>query len=197
MEEEEKPGSPPSAPKKGKGRLIVILIALVLVSAAGAAGAVFAPRMLNKSADASDEHASEAGDSEATEAAEAQGEGEEGGPNQPDSSGHSGPQRAGKSSALTELNALVIDARAGDGSVRHIKVVLVIEHPEKYETDEFKRYVPFAREAAIGYLRTREFEQLADPKNFEVLRKQLAAEIIEAVGAKQAQRVLITDYVVQ
>lgn len=92
---------------------------------------------------------------------------------------------------------MVIDARAVDGSVRHIKVVLVIEHPKDFKSEEFKRFVPFARESAISYLRTRGFEQLADPKNFEALRKQLASEIIDAVGKKHAQRVLITDYVVQ
>lgn len=201
MEEAPPPQTPPQSPKKGKGRLIGILIALALVLAAGVAGAVFAPRFLNNAssekADSNEGKQSESGEgSEASQNAEA---GEEDGadPAGSDASAQPVRQRAGDSASLTELAPMVIDSRATDGSVRHVKVVLVIEHPEDYKPDEFKRFIPFAREAAIAYLRTREFEQLADPKNFDLLRKQLALEIIGAVGPKQASRVLITDYVVQ
>jgi len=197
----------PPVEKKGKGRMVGILVALVLVLSAGAAGAVFAPRLLAKAPAekaASEDEEAEAGESEQGESEQGTHaeEGTEGGEETesepvPAESAASGKQRAGVSASLTELAPMVIDARAADGSVRHIKVVLVVEHPKDFKADEFRRFVPFAREAAISYLRTREFEQLADPKNFEALRKQLASEIIDAVGKKHARRVLITDYVVQ
>jgi flagellar basal body-associated protein FliL len=195
----------PPVETKGKGKMVGILVALVLVLSAGAAGAVFAPRLLAKPPA---EKAAPAEGEEAEADSEEKGHGEESEDDEephaeadhapaPASSGDSGKQRAGSSASLTELAPLVIDARAADGSVRHIKVVLVVEHPKDFKVDEFKRFVPFAREAAIAYLRTREFEQLADPKNFDMLRKQLASEIVDAVGKKHARRVLITDYVVQ
>ena len=62
---------------------------------------------------------------------------------------------------------------------------------------EFKAYVPRAREAAIWYLRTHDFDELSAPKNFEKLRKDLNDNIINAVGKKRARRVLITDFVAQ
>jgi flagellar basal body-associated protein FliL len=196
----------PPVEKKGKGRMVGILVALVLVLSAGAAGAVFAPRLLAKPAPADKEKAAHA-EGEESEAADEHGEGEA-----PAEEGHEAEhepepepapteaplkQRAGAVGSLTELSPLVIDARAADGTIRHVKVVLVVETPKTLPAEEFKQFVPFAREAAISYLRTREFEQLADPKNFELLRKQLAKEIIDAVGKKHARRVLITDFVVQ
>jgi hypothetical protein len=57
--------------------------------------------------------------------------------------------------------------------------------------------VPRAREAAISYFRTRDFEQLADPKNFAQVVKDLNKEILLAVGKRRAKRVVITDFVAQ
>jgi flagellar basal body-associated protein FliL len=202
---EEAKGEVPPVEKKGKGRMVGILVALVLVLSAGAAGAVFAPKLLSKSPAAPDKNAAEAqeeSDGEAGEATEeehgAEGhEEEEKAANPPPSSGPY-KQRAGTAGGeVVELNAIVVDTLANDGSVRHIKVVLAVELPKTMKADEFKRLVPFAREAAISYLRTRPFEQLSEPKNFDALRKELAAEIIDVVGKKHARRVLITDYVVQ
>lgn len=190
----------PPVENKGKGRMVGVLVALVLVLSAGAAGAVFAPRLLAKAPPPAEKAATLDEDAEASEGeAHAQNEEEPAAadPEPRAASATPGKQRAGIVGALTELNPMVIDARSADGTVRHIKVILVVEHPKDFKADEFKNYVPFAREAAISYLRTREFEQLADPKNFELVRKQLASEIIDAVGRKHAKRVLITDFVVQ
>lgn len=196
--------------KKGKGRMVGILVALVLVLSAGAAGAVFAPRLLSKgtspakNADESAEHAEgeaeegaaeeEAKDEEHPEEEHAKEEPEE----KPAKSAAGYKQRVdGKGGEVVEMSPIVVDTLATDGSVRHIKVVLAVEMPKTVPADEFKRLSPFAREAAISYLRTRPFEQLSEPKNFDTLRQQLAAEIIDAVGKKHARRVLIIDYVVQ
>jgi len=78
-----------------------------------------------------------------------------------------------------------------------LRLGLTIELPEGTKEAEFKAYVPRAREAAIGYFRTRDFEQLSDPKNFAQVVKDLNKEIIAAVGKKRAKRVVITDFVAQ
>jgi flagellar basal body-associated protein FliL len=98
---------------------------------------------------------------------------------------------------VQNLEAIVVDSRAADGSIRHIKVGLTIELPETVKEAEFKAYVPRAREAAIGYFRTRDFEQLSDPKNFAQVVKDLNKEILGAVGKKRAKRVVVTDFVAQ
>ncbi len=83
------------------------------------------------------------------------------------------------------------------GDLRHVKVGLTIELPETTNEKEFASYVPRAREAAIGYFRTRDFEQLSDPKNFVQVVKDLNKEIASAVGKKRCKRVVITDFVAQ
>ena len=98
---------------------------------------------------------------------------------------------------VQNLEAIVVDTRSADGSIRHVKVGLTIELNEATKEAEFKSYVPRAREAAIGYFRTRDFEQLSDPKNFTQVVKDLNKEIIAAVGKKRAKRVVITDFVAQ
>jgi len=188
-------GHAPVEKKKGKGPLIGIIVAAVLVVGAGAAGAVMGPKFFakpvpTKPADgeaeseddkasgddkAEDEKADEPADEEHVEKKSASGEVKE----------------------ITNLAAIVVDTRSADGQVRHLKIALSIEHPETMKEAEFKAYVPRAREAAIWYLRTHDFEELSAPKNFDKLRKDLNDNIINAVGKKRARRVLITDFVAQ
>lgn len=177
--------------KKGKGKLVGILVALALILGAGAAGAVLAPKYLggkaaaHKPAEPREEAEADKGDDDAAE--EEEKEAEE-------------PEKKPKSSEVHEvqnLEAIVVDTRAADGNIRHVKVGLTIELVEGTKEAEFKSYVPRAREAAIGYFRTRDFEQLSDPKNFAQVVKDLNKEIIAAVGKKRAKRVVITDFVAQ
>jgi flagellar basal body-associated protein FliL len=179
--------------KKGKGKLVGIMVALVLILGAGAAGAVLAPRYLGggatkaaqKPAEGAEQEAE--GSSEKAEAVPAEEEEEE--------TDHK--PKAGDVHEIQNLESIVVDSRAADGAIRHIKVGLTIELPETVKEAEFKAYVPRAREAAIGYFRTRDFEQLSDPKNFAQVVKDLNKEIIAAVGKKRAKRVVITDFVAQ
>lgn len=185
----------PVEKKKGKGKLVGILVALALVLGAGAAGAVLAPKYLGggKAQPApaeSEEHgesASEKGEEEAEEKPEAEAEGEK----------KTGKSAAGDVHEVQNLEPIVIDTRSADGNLRHVKVGLSVELAEGSKEPEFKAYVPRAREAAIAYFRTRDFEQLSDPKNFAQVVKDLNKEIIAAVGKKRAKRVVITDFVAQ
>jgi len=189
-------GHAPVEKKKGKGPLIGIIIAAVLVVGAGAAGAVMGPKFFAKpaptkpaegEAESEDEKAS--GEDKAAEEEKAEESTEE------EHVEHKAS--AGEVKEITNLQPIVVDTRSADGQVRHLKIALSIEHPETMKEAEFKAYVPRAREAAIWYLRTHDFEELSSPKNFDKLRKDLNDNIINAVGKKRARRVLITDFVAQ
>ena len=193
-------GQAPAEKKKGKGPLIGIIIAAVLVVGAGAAGAVMGPKFFAKPAPQAQKSAEEAepaddkssGDDKAEEDEKASDAASDGDEKQVERKGGLGEVKE-----VTNLAPIVVDTRAADGQVRHLKIALSIEHPETFKEAEFKSYVPRAREAAIWYLRTHDFEELSSPKNFDKLRKDLNDNIINAVGKKRARRVLITDFVAQ
>ena len=196
MSEEASEPNKPVEKKKGKGKLVGIMVALALILGAGAAGAVLAPKYLGgakaaqKPAEGADEAAE--GSSEKADDAEASAD-EEKDADDADKK----PKATGDVHEVQNLEAIVVDTRAADGNLRHVKVGLSIELPEGTKEAEFKAYVPRAREAAIGYFRTRDFEQLSDPKNFTQVVKDLNKEIIAAVGKKRAKRVVVTDFVAQ
>ena len=190
----------PVEKKKGKGKLVGILVALALILGAGAAGAVLAPKYLgggdkaaHKPAEGEDEAAPEEGSAEKGDEAEASGDEEKA------EDGDKKPKKEAQGDVheIQNLESIVVDTRSVDGNLRHIKVGLSIELVEGTKEAEFKSYVPRAREAAIGYFRTRDFEQLSDPKNFTQVVKDLNKEIILAVGKKRAKRIVITDFVAQ
>ncbi len=182
--------------KKGKGKLIGILVALALVVGAGVAGAVVAPKYLAgeahppKEDEAGGEHASD----DAEPASSAEADSEHAGTEVAD---HKSKSAVGDVHEVQNLEAIVVDTRSADGSIRHVKVGITIELPETIKEADFKPYVPRAREAAIGYFRTRDFEQLSDPKNFSQVVKDLNKEVIAAVGKKRAKRIVVTDFVAQ
>jgi flagellar basal body-associated protein FliL len=202
MSEEASEPNKPVEKKKGKGKLVGILVALALILGAGAAGAVLAPKYLGGGAAAdakSTGHGDEA-DAEGADSSEHKDEAEAGDEEKAADDGEK-PAKKGVTAAdvheVQNLEAIVVDSRAADGSIRHIKVGLTIELTETTKEADFKAYVPRTREAAIAYFRTRDFEQLSDPKNFAQVVKDLNKEIITAVGKKRAKRVVITDFVAQ
>ena len=193
-------GQAPVEKKKGKGPLIGIIIAAVLVVGAGAAGAVMGPRFFAKPA-ATQPKPSEA-EADTTEDDKASADEKTTEEDTADDS--AGDEKtvehksaSGEVKEVTNLAPIVVDTRSQDGQIRHLKIALSIEHPDTMKEAEFKAYVPRAREAAIWYLRTHDFDELSAPKNFEKLRKDLNDNIINAVGKKRARRVLITDFVAQ
>jgi flagellar basal body-associated protein FliL len=194
MSEEASEPNKPVEKKKGKGKLVGILVALALILGAGAAGAVLAPKYLGgKSAAHKPVEPSEDADS-----SDKGDEGDEGGADEKDAEeAEKKPKASSEVHEVQNLEAIVVDTRSAEGNIRHVKVGLTIELVEGTKEAEFKAYVPRAREAAIGYFRTRDFEQLSDPKNFTQVVKDLNKEIIAAVGKKRAKRVVITDFVAQ
>ena len=196
-------GQAPVEKKKGKGPLIGIIVAAVLVVGAGAAGAVMGPKFFAKPAPQVQKPAEgEAESADDKAAGDDKAEGDDEKPAEDNASDGDEKQvehkaGSGEVKEVTNLSPIVVDTRSIDGQVRHLKIALSIEHPETFKEAEFKSYVPRAREAAIWYLRTHDFEELSSPKNFDKLRKDLNDNIINAVGKKRARRVLITDFVAQ
>ena len=78
-----------------------------------------------------------------------------------------------------------------------MKVGITVELPEKFTKEEFEKFSPRGREAAIAYLRSKDFDDLTDPKSFELVHKELSVAVIKAMGKKHVYRVVITDYVAQ
>ncbi|MBN9165329.1 MAG: hypothetical protein BGO98_26305 [Myxococcales bacterium 68-20] len=62
--------------------------------------------------------------------------------------------------------------------------------------DDLKPFVPRIRDAVLAYLRTVTHEQVTDPAQLEKIRADLL-ERCRSVGALTAERVLVTDFVVQ
>ena len=188
----------PVEKKKGKGPLIGIVIAAVLVVGAGAAGAVMGPRFFSKPAAQQKTAEQEAQVEDEKAAADDKSSDDKSDEAANDDEKHVEHKAgSGEVKEITNLAPIIVDTRSVDGQVRHLKIALSIEHPETVKEAEFKSYVPRAREAAIWYLRTHDFEELSAPKNFDKLRKDLNDNIINAVGKKRARRVLITDFVAQ
>ena len=193
-------GEVPRVEKKGKGRMVGILVALVLVLSAGAAGAVFAPRLLSKPAPEKaqgEEDGAEHGEEAAADEEHADKDKEKEEESEPATDSSASKRRKGPVGEVYELSPVVVDIHANDNTLRHIKVQIAVELPKGKLADEFKKLVPFAREAAISYLRTQEYDRLADPKAFDAIKKELETEVVEAVGKREARRVLIVDFVVQ
>ncbi len=196
-------GQAPVEKKKGKGPLIGIIIAAVLVVGAGAAGAVMGPRFFKPPAAAPKPADDAESEDKSSSDDKASGDDKAAEDDKADDSADDDEKKAEHKSAsgevkeVTNLAPIVVDTRSQDGQVRHLKIALSIEHPDTMKEAEFKAYVPRAREAAIWYLRTHDFDELSAPKNFEKLRKDLNDNIINAVGKKRARRVLITDFVAQ
>jgi flagellar basal body-associated protein FliL len=70
------------------------------------------------------------------------------------------------------------------------------ESKEESKDDSLKGYTPRIRDAALSYLRLMSYEDAIDSNHSEKLRSDLL-EKFRAAGAVTAERVLVTDLVVQ
>lgn len=62
--------------------------------------------------------------------------------------------------------------------------------------DDPKLFMPRIRDAVLSYLRSMTYEQVTDPQHFSKIRVELLAHCKE-VGAEQAEKILVTDFVIQ
>jgi flagellar basal body-associated protein FliL len=77
-----------------------------------------------------------------------------------------------------------------------VKLTLAVEFDAKAKEEETKELQPRIRDAVLTYLRGASFDDLTDAKHAEKTRAEIL-ETIKKSGAEQAQRILITDFVVQ
>jgi len=186
MSDHEEAAAEPKAPKKSRlGLVLATVVVVVLVTGAAVAGTLFGPTLLGHKpakADAADQADDESGDDDAAPPAKKKKKkGEE----------------EGKIGESVEMNPILVDARAKDGELHHLKVVLAIEVAEGTPKDEFMRYSPRGREAAVAYLRSQGFDDLASPEKYNEIRAELGKVFSEAIGEKRVARVMVIDYVAQ
>jgi len=77
-----------------------------------------------------------------------------------------------------------------------VKLTLAVEFDAKAKEEETKELQPRIRDAVLTYLRGASFDDLTDAKVAEKTRGEIL-ETIKKSGAADAQRILITDFVVQ
>lgn len=167
-EESEESVAEPKAPKKSRLGLVLAIVAVtVLVTGAAVAGTLFGPALFGHA-----KKGEQAVEKEKTHEKEKVGE-------------------------SVELSPIMVDARADDGNLHHLKVVLAVEVAEGTPKDELMRYLPRGREAAVGYLRSQSFDRLVDPLRYAEVRTELSKMFVEAIGHERVARVLVTDFVAQ
>lgn len=92
---------------------------------------------------------------------------------------------------------IVVDVRASGEEMHHLKVTLTFELSDGTKPEDFEKYVPRGREAAIAYLRSQSFDAVTRPDKFGDISRELTDRVVEAVGRKRIRRMMITDFVTQ
>jgi flagellar basal body-associated protein FliL len=90
---------------------------------------------------------------------------------------------------------LVVTADA-NGKPHGMKVTIAVEFSELAKEETLKSFTPRIRDASLGYFRTMTYEDGLDSRKSDKIRTDLL-ERCRATGATQAERVLITDLVLQ
>jgi len=171
---EEKPAA---APKKGGSKIIVIALTSVLVVGAAVAGTMFGPKVLGaKTAEAHEEEGAKKGKGKKPEEVDVE------------------------PTAIVNFQPIVVDVHDNEGAIHHLKVGVTVESAmenAKVAEEALKQYQPRGREAAIAFLRSREWDEITSAKMFEQLKKELSEKVIESMGEERVSRVLVTDFVAQ
>jgi flagellar basal body-associated protein FliL len=149
--------------------LLIVLGGAITIAGTSAAGAAFGPTLVA--------HAHGAAKPPAAESAESKEE--------------------PPATEPAELEPIVVDLREKDGELHHLKVGIAIELAKPMPEEELKRYVPRARDAAIGYLRSLGFDEVTSPARYDGIRTELGERIALAIGKSRVHRVLFTDFVAQ
>jgi flagellar basal body-associated protein FliL len=77
-----------------------------------------------------------------------------------------------------------------------MKLTIAVEYSDKSKEETLKSYTPRIRDAALNYLRVLTYEDALDSSKTDKIRADLL-ERFRQIGATSAQRVLVTDLVLQ
>lgn len=94
------------------------------------------------------------------------------------------------------LEPFLVTLAEANGKAHAMKVVLAIEFSSTTKEDILKPLMPRVRDASLTYLRTLTYDTAADRSKVDAVRNDLL-ESIKKSGATTAERVLITDFVLQ
>ena len=182
MADQEKAASATSVHPKARSpvaKIAIGAVALVVIAVGSAvAGARFAP-MLGGRAAAAEAAKHDDGAAESDEEDEAEEEKSE-----------------GPTEVVDSVFVDVRDDKAG-GEIHHLKVGMAVEFKAKLGEEDWKKFAPRVKNAALSYLRGLRFDEVTDPTRFEAIQKELHARVRKAIGRKGVRHVLVTDFVVQ
>lgn len=94
------------------------------------------------------------------------------------------------------LEPFIFTVSDGGHKTHAVKVALAVEFKATSKEEAFKLLVPRVRDASLAYLRTMSFEVATTQGLDEKAREELIGRI-RAMGAPEAEKVLVTDFVVQ
>jgi flagellar basal body-associated protein FliL len=192
-DEAEKPVEAAVAPKKGKmGIIIGVGIAVVTLVGGSVAGAVLGPKLLGGSDEGHEKGGSDEGHGKSEKKTHKSEKSEKKGAH-----GAEGESEGPEHIVTSDMPAIVVDLRDNDGRIRHLKVGLTAELGENVTVEQFRLVIPRGREAALTYLRTLSFEDVADSQHFTTIKDELSKRVTEAVGEDRVHRMILTDFVLQ
>jgi flagellar basal body-associated protein FliL len=195
MSEEAEKAPEDVLPKKGKaGMIIGIVIALVTLVGGSVAGAVLGPKLLGGSEEHAEEEEEAPAKSEKSHKSEKKDKKEKHGKDDAEEGhGSEGPEHI----VTVDIPSVVVDILDNQGRIRHLKVGMTAELADKVPAEEFRLFIPRGREAALTFLRSLAFEQVADPTHFAAIKDELGKKVSEAFGEERVHRMMLTDFVVQ
>ncbi len=94
------------------------------------------------------------------------------------------------------LNAFVMTVPDQEGASHPAKVTFAIELKHGVDPKGFEVFVPRIRDTILSYMSSLQYEDMSDGKRRVKLTEDLLAAI-HKLGAEDAARVLVQDYVVQ
>jgi flagellar basal body-associated protein FliL len=93
------------------------------------------------------------------------------------------------------LDPFLVTVADGNGKTHPMKVTIAIEFESTAKEEQIKAFAPRIRDATLTYLRKLTYDRATD-SDTEKLRAELL-ERVQKSGAESAERILITDFVVQ
>lgn len=109
---------------------------------------------------------------------------------------HAEPAHVEPPGPTLTLEPFILVKTDGQQHNHPMRVAIAVEFNAATPQESLASFVPRIRDAALGYLREMTLEDATNGDHVEQLRTELLAKFREA-GAGTAQRVLVTDMVVQ